>query len=49
MENKCVCCNAPIPEGRQVCYKCEHTNNSTNIPKAFASYKARIIRKGRKN
>lgn len=23
MENKCVCCNESIPEGRQVCFKCE--------------------------
>ena len=23
MENRCVCCGAIIPEGRQVCPKCE--------------------------
>jgi predicted nucleic acid-binding Zn ribbon protein len=23
MDNKCVCCGKPIPEGRQVCHKCE--------------------------
>lgn len=22
-ENICVCCGAPIPEGRQVCWNCE--------------------------
>ena len=25
MENTCVCCGAVIPEGRQVCPKCEAT------------------------
>lgn len=25
MENKCVCCGAVIPEGRQVCPNCEAT------------------------
>ena len=24
MENRCVCCGNPIPEGRQVCWTCEH-------------------------
>ena len=24
MENKCVCCGADIPEGRQVCPNCEN-------------------------
>jgi predicted nucleic acid-binding Zn ribbon protein len=23
-ENTCVCCGAQIPEGRQVCWNCEH-------------------------
>ena len=23
MENRCVCCGAIIPEGRQVCRECE--------------------------
>ena len=23
MENRCVCCGEVIPEGRQVCAKCE--------------------------
>lgn len=22
-DSKCVCCGAEVPEGRQVCYKCE--------------------------
>lgn len=22
-ENTCVCCGEVIPEGRQICYKCE--------------------------
>ena len=24
MNNFCVCCGAEIPEGRQICYQCEH-------------------------
>jgi predicted RNA-binding Zn-ribbon protein involved in translation (DUF1610 family) len=24
MDNLCVCCGEIIPEGRQVCYSCEH-------------------------
>ena len=23
-ENTCVCCGETIPEGRQVCWRCEH-------------------------
>ena len=23
-DNRCVCCGDVIPEGRQVCYRCEH-------------------------
>lgn len=23
MENRCVCCGAVIPEGRQICISCE--------------------------
>lgn len=23
-ENKCICCNDIIPEGRQICWSCEH-------------------------
>ncbi len=23
----CICCGAPIPEGRQVCFSCEHKIN----------------------
>lgn len=29
-ENTCVCCGAPIPEGRQVCPKCEHMLDEFN-------------------
>ena len=25
-ENRCVCCNKIIPEGRQVCWSCENGN-----------------------
>lgn len=24
-ENVCVVCGEPVPEGREVCYICEHT------------------------
>ena len=24
MEDICVCCGEPVPEGRMVCWKCEH-------------------------
>ena len=30
-ENKCIFCNEIIPEGRQVCWSCEH-NNVSKIP-----------------
>lgn len=23
-EETCVCCGRPIPEGRQICWQCEH-------------------------
>lgn len=23
-EDTCVCCGEPVPEGRQVCWQCEH-------------------------
>ena len=26
-EEHCVCCGSLIPEGRQVCYNCEHKEN----------------------
>jgi predicted nucleic acid-binding Zn ribbon protein len=30
MEDRCVCCGEIIPEGRQVCAKCEYEiNNKT--------------------
>lgn len=25
-ENRCVCCGSEIPEGRQVCWECEHVD-----------------------
>lgn len=24
MTDTCVCCGAPVPEGRMVCWQCEH-------------------------
>ena len=39
-ENTCVCCGEIIPEGRQVCWRCEHKTTkvgsilqSHNVPK----------------
>ena len=29
-ENRCVCCGAIIPEGRQICKKCEEEANDFN-------------------
>ena len=33
-ENTCVCCGAPIPEGQQTCWGCEHgiTIDSSKSP-----------------
>ena len=28
MDNRCVCCGEIIPEGRQICYKCEKEVNT---------------------
>lgn len=27
MEDKCICCGAIVPEGRQVCPKCENATS----------------------
>ena len=29
MEDTCVCCGAALPEGRQVCWKCEQATMKT--------------------
>lgn len=29
-ENRCVCCGEIIPEGRQICKKCEEEANDFN-------------------
>lgn len=29
-ENTCVCCGEIIPEGRQICYKCEKEMDKEN-------------------
>ena len=31
-ENTCVCCGAPIPEGCQTCWECEHGVDKTSKP-----------------
>lgn len=30
--DRCICCGEVIPEGRQICWSCEHSvnNNSNN-------------------
>ena len=28
MDNRCVCCGVVIPEGRQVCFDCEHKHGN---------------------
>lgn len=28
--DRCICCGAQIPEGRQVCWSCEHMTHQTN-------------------
>ena len=33
MENRCVCCDEIIPEGRQICWKCEHKNSIKHLDK----------------
>ncbi len=33
MDNRCVCCGEVIPEGRQVCFRCETARNPA--PDAF--------------
>lgn len=30
MENRCIVCGEIIPEGRQVCYRCERKGNVTD-------------------
>lgn len=32
MQEKCVCCGAPIPEGRQICLFCERHSIPKHIP-----------------
>lgn len=27
--DRCVCCGVPIPEGRMVCWQCEHPEENT--------------------
>lgn len=30
MEDRCVCCGEIVPEGRMVCYMCEHSLDKEN-------------------
>ena len=27
----CVCCGKPVPEGRQICWECEHKEEIENV------------------
>lgn len=38
MENRCVCCGEIIPEGRQVCPRCESQGNVVAVRPAFSFY-----------
>ena len=31
-ENRCACCGEVIPEGRQICKKCEEEANAATVP-----------------
>ena len=33
MENRCVCCGEIIPEGRMICWSCEHSLDNPNDTK----------------
>lgn len=35
MDNKCVCCGADIPEGRQICPKCNNFTVDDRIEQAY--------------
>jgi len=26
-EDICICCGSPVPEGRMICWSCEHDDN----------------------
>lgn len=34
-ENRCICCGDLIPEGRQICWKCEHSTADLTAPSAM--------------
>lgn len=38
-ENRCVCCGDIIPEGRQVCPKCQDTPQETKVLKQWQKIK----------
>ena len=38
MENRCVCCGATIPEGRQVCHCCENMSDSVILTRDEYEY-----------
>ena len=47
-EDRCICCNAIIPEGRQICWNCEHQEDAyhcvvcgKSIPKPKLSFGGR--------
>lgn len=50
MVDACVCCGAPVPEGRQICWVCEHTTYPTaDEPVRQAPAPDRAARKSRRS
>ena len=43
-DNRCICCGEVIPDGRQVCWKCEHNKKIciTDIESLFKDYKTDV-------
>lgn len=33
--DRCICCGAPIPEGRMICWQCEHGNTPNKLEEAL--------------
>lgn len=40
-ENTCICCGAVIPEGRQICWICEHNDKIQSLPSPDGGEKVR--------
>ena len=42
-ENRCICCNKIIPEGRQVCWSCENGNMQYDEPESPSEEQIRLV------